>query len=99
MGSRTFLTDNNSPVNVTGIAEAAVPDVGSATDISSVGNGYPNLFDALVQRVNDWTSPDELDDTLLLPAETESTDNGVLLMSPDEHGAPSVVGMVRFYYY
>lgn len=90
------MTDNNAPVNVTGISEAAVPDVSSATDISSVGNGYPNLFDALVQRVNDWTSPDELDDTLLLPAEAETADNGVLLMAPDEHGAPSVVGMVIF---
>ena len=88
------MSDNNAPANGTGISESAIPDVLSATDISSVGNGYPNLFDALVQRVNDWTSPDELDDTLLLPAEAESPDNGVLLMSPDEHGAPSVVGLV-----
>ena len=88
------MTENDAPVNVTGIDAAAVPDLTSATNISSVGNGYPNLFDALIQRVNDWTSPSELDDSDLLPAENESPDNGALLMAPDEHGAPSVVGLV-----
>ena len=88
------MTTSDAPVNVTGISAAAVPDVNSATDISSVGNGYPNLFDALIQRVHDWTSPREMDDSVLLPTENESPDNGALLMAPDEHGAPSVVGLV-----
>ena len=88
------MTSDDSPVNVTGISPSAVPDVQSAVDINSVGNGYPNLFDALIQRVNDWTDPSELDDSALVPTENETKDNGVLLLAPDEHGAPSVVGLV-----
>ena len=88
------MTTDDAPVNVTGINPTAVPDLDSATDINSVGNGYPNLFDALIQRVHDWTSPSEMDDSALLPAENESRDNGALLMAPDEHGAPSAVGLV-----
>lgn len=89
------MTANDAPVNVTGISPSSVPDLESAVDINSVGNGYPNLFDALIQRVHDWTDPSELDDSALVPAENETTDNGALLMAPDEHGAPSVVGLVR----
>ena len=88
------MTSDDAPVNVTGISPSAVPDVKSAVDINSVGNGYPNLFDALIQRVNDWTDPSELDDSALVPTENETKDNGVLLLAPDEHGAPSVVGLV-----
>ena len=91
------MTTDNAPINVTGISPSTVPDLESAMDLNSVGNGYPNLFDALIQRVHDWTDPSELDDSALVPSETETTDNGVLLMGPDEKGAPSVHGLVRYY--
>ena len=90
------MTSEDAPVNVTGISPTSVPDVESAVDINAVGNGFPNLFDALVQRVHDWTDPSELDDSALVPTENETKDNGALLMAPDEHGAPSVVGLVSY---
>ena len=63
------MTSDDAPVNVTGINPSSIPDLEAAVDINSVGNGYPNLFDALIQRVNDWTDPSELDDSALVPAE------------------------------
>ena len=87
------MTTVDAPANVSGIEAVAVPDIAAAVDVKTVGNGSPNLFDALVQRVNDWTLPSTVDDSEL--AENESATSGVLLLSTDLHGTPSVVGTVR----
>ena len=91
------MTENDSPANITGISTDRLPNLEAAMDLSVVGNGRPNLFDSLIQRVHDWTRPSSpVDDSDLLPPLDARFQPEVLLMAPDEHGAPSVVGSVIF---
>ena len=91
------MTSIDAPANVTGIDVDTVPDVAAAVDILSVGNGAPNLFDALIQRVNDWTSPSvSVDDSDLITSAPATATSGILLMSTDLQGTPCVVGQVYF---
>ena len=89
------MTAADAPVNVNGIETTTVPDVVAAVDVNAVGNGSPNLFDALVQRVNDWTLPSTVDDSDLGESDPANASSGILLLSTDLHGTPSVVGTVR----
>ena len=90
-----FMTSNDAPVNVTGIDVDAVPDVAAAVDIGAVGNGSPKLFDPLVQRAHEWSTPGSaVDDASILESLPSPTASGLLLLTTDIQGTPSVVGKV-----
>ena len=92
------MTEDDAPANVTGISADSVPDLEGSLALSSVGNGRPNLFDSLIQRVNDWTRPSTpVDDSDLLPPLDTPFTPEVLLMAPDEHGVPTIVGTVSYF--
>ena len=90
------MTTADAPVNVSGISTDAVPNVAAAVDVTTVGNGSPNLFDSLVQRAHEWATPGPvIDDASILESIPLPTASELLLMTTDIQGTPSIVGKVR----
>ena len=94
--SRTLLTEQNAPSNVTGVSAASVVNELDLVNINNIATGTPNVYNTLVQRVRNWmTPPQAVDDSTLLSA--TSTESPILLMASDVMGSPSVVGSVSLF--
>ena len=96
MVSRTLLTEDNSPSNVTGVTVNEVVNEHDLVNVNNIANGTPNVYNPLVQRARNWNASQQaVDDSSMLSPEPSASP--VLLMAADVLGSPSIVGTVSLF--